>query len=777
MSQSTQQNRPLDTEPETLERCQRRIALSASSFLDPAQWLDPPALPPLASEPQPLADVPPIDSHDGDSDSFDSDAHSDNTGAGNADSSAVPLSLFQQAARIRASGGPDGSGQSVVIIDTGIAADHVTLGGQDAFGPGYRVVGGWDFAENDAHPYDDGPAGFHGTHVASLLAGRVDDAADQIGRSLGDVHQGHGSGDSSSGISPNFNGGIAPNFSGGIAPGVDLISLRVFDDLGRSESQWVESALRWVHDQRVAFESPITTVNLSIGVQQTPESIASFQTAIADELALLAEHDILVFAAAGNQLGDATPLAYPAADANVVAVGAIDANGSLAAFSGRAEDLWAATGVDVRGAVPEHVNGWDGQADDIEAISGTSTATPQVAAASILVRQALGQAGLPADADAVMNWMRQHASVHAGPAGNVMQPDLEATLAAIANASKSPPYQGDAGNDRIELDLASEDWSIRDLRDPDAITRVAASQDVHSESPGYQIDGGDGGDEIRILASDGAERVILRAGGVSEVLVGGRRLELLGFERIEFVGDASDRVTLFDSPGDDILHSQVDHTTLTGIGFEFEVSGTREVYAYGTAGGTDQAIVRDTAQDDRWTIRPEFTSLRTETPNEGDGQTNGDTQAGGEDRFRMAFGFEQVQAFASLGGADEVKIYDSPGDDTVSMSGQQIVLAGLDYRVSARGFDRVHAYASGLGNDQLRLYVDDVDALQAQWDGVSNTNEQPATLGMRTLDGDEYRAEGFESAAAFEDYQPIDFDRWLDEQHSDLSELFDLLGP
>ena len=63
--------------------------------------------------------------------------------------------------------GFDGEGQTVVIIDSGIAYDHEALG--NGFGVNSRVVGGWDFAENDADPYDDGPTGFHGTHVAGIV--------------------------------------------------------------------------------------------------------------------------------------------------------------------------------------------------------------------------------------------------------------------------------------------------------------------------------------------------------------------------------------------------------------------------------------------------------------------------------------------------------------------------------------------------------------------------------------------------------------------------------
>ncbi len=63
--------------------------------------------------------------------------------------------------------GLTGLGQTVAIIDSGIAYDHYALGG--GWGANYRVVGGWDFAENDANPYDDAPGGFHGTHVAGIV--------------------------------------------------------------------------------------------------------------------------------------------------------------------------------------------------------------------------------------------------------------------------------------------------------------------------------------------------------------------------------------------------------------------------------------------------------------------------------------------------------------------------------------------------------------------------------------------------------------------------------
>jgi len=59
--------------------------------------------------------------------------------------------------------GLDGSGSVVAIIDSGIDYNHPDLGG----GWGNKVIGGWDFVENDADPMD---AYGHGTQVAGCVA-------------------------------------------------------------------------------------------------------------------------------------------------------------------------------------------------------------------------------------------------------------------------------------------------------------------------------------------------------------------------------------------------------------------------------------------------------------------------------------------------------------------------------------------------------------------------------------------------------------------------------
>jgi subtilisin family serine protease len=248
-----------------------------------------------------------------------------------------------------------GAGQTVVVIDSGIAYDHAALGG--GFGPNYRVVGGWDFAENDADPYDDGPMGSHGTHIAGIIA-----SAHETAR--------------------------------GLAPGVDLVALRVFDDDGNSDLAWIEQALDWVHEHRLAFRSPITTVNLSIGMRWNGASVPNWTT-IEDELAALEADGIFTAVAAGNGFAEhqVVGLNYPAASAFVVPVMSVEADGQLSSFSQRHERAIAAPGRQIRSTVPDYAGNFNYRTDDFAVYTGTSMAAPYVAAASVIVRQAMHRAG------------------------------------------------------------------------------------------------------------------------------------------------------------------------------------------------------------------------------------------------------------------------------------------------------------------------------------------------------------------------------------------------
>ncbi len=254
-----------------------------------------------------------------------------------------------------ASYGLTGAGQTVAVIDSGIAYNHYALGG--GRGEGYRVVGGWDFTENDADFYDDYSAksGAHGTHVAGI-----------VGAAGGGTHQ-------------------------GVATDVDLVGLRVFDDAGNGYFSWVEQALQWVHTNRNAFDSPITAVNLSLGIDQNAYSVPSWSM-LEDEFAQLEADGIFIAVSAGNSFGDYNTkgLSYPAASPHVIPVMASSNDGSLAPFSQRAERAIAAPGRWITSTVPDYAaNDGDTIDDDWLSMSGTSMASPYVAGASVLIREAM----------------------------------------------------------------------------------------------------------------------------------------------------------------------------------------------------------------------------------------------------------------------------------------------------------------------------------------------------------------------------------------------------
>jgi Subtilase family len=262
--------------------------------------------------------------------------------------------------QVREKYGLRGASQSVAVIDSGIAYDHYALG--QGFGSSKRVVGGWDFTEeNDADPYDDeGPLGGHGTQVSGVIG------ADAAGSELG------------------------------VAPQVDLVGLRVFNDAGEGYFSWVESALQWVHTNRDAFESPITAVNLAIGSARNASTVPSWST-LEDELAQLKDDGIFISVSAGNNFTayEVPGLSYPASSPHVVPAMSVDDIGSLSYFSQRHQRAIAAPGRMINTTEPDYLGNQDGIPNDFGYSSGTDLAAAYIAGASVIIREALEIAAGP----------------------------------------------------------------------------------------------------------------------------------------------------------------------------------------------------------------------------------------------------------------------------------------------------------------------------------------------------------------------------------------------
>ena len=362
--------------------------------------------------------------------------------------------------------GLDGTGQTVAVVDSGIAYDHYALGG--GFGSGYRVVGGYDFAENDADPYDDASAGFHGTHVAGIV-------------------------------------GSSNSTYRGTAPGVDLVGLRVFDDDGAGYFSWVESALQWIHTHRNDYANPITTVNLSLGTPSWNSDSVPSWAMLEDEFAQLKSDGIFVSVSAGNAFQDfnAPGVSYPAASTYVVPVASVNNDGTMSSFSQRNSRVLAAPGSGITSTVPDHKFGADGDPNDFGTASGTSMAAPYVAGVSAVVRQAMQFVGYQSvTQDTIYDHLRNTADVFFDSAtnANYHRIDVQAALDALM---PDDDY-GSSTNTAHSLGTLSSNTSfngtIGTLSDSDYFTFTAGTTGAmsftanvtHALAPSWEVSGGGG---------------------------------------------------------------------------------------------------------------------------------------------------------------------------------------------------------------------------------------------------------------------------------------------
>ncbi|MDB9444753.1 CARDB domain-containing protein [Anabaena sp. CS-542/02] len=170
-----------------------------------------------------------------------------------------------------------GQGYSTVIIDTGIDLNHPFFGADNNNdGIADRIIYQYDFADRDDNASDKNN---HGSHVASIATS--------------------------------------------VAPDSNLIILKVFRDSGSGYFSDLEAALQWVNSNADTYN--IASVNLSLGDNQNWTTTTG-RYGIGDELAAIANQNVIISAAAGNSFytfNSQPGLAYPAIDPNVISVGAV----------------------------------------------------------------------------------------------------------------------------------------------------------------------------------------------------------------------------------------------------------------------------------------------------------------------------------------------------------------------------------------------------------------------------------------------------------------------
>lgn len=199
--------------------------------------------------------------------------------------------------------GRTGAGVTVAFLDTGINTRHPSM---DHLADGDRsdgeLVAFRDFlgtAVGPASAFDDDG---HGTHVAGILAAKGSTGLDKLG-------------------------GI--DLRGG-APNVLLVSARVCS-AESCDAAALPAAIRW------AVAQGADVVSLSLGGQFGLRDVLQEQ-AIAEAVADAVDSGVVVLASAGNKGPGNDDVESPADLPDVIAVGAVDARGRVAAFSSRGDD-------------------------------------------------------------------------------------------------------------------------------------------------------------------------------------------------------------------------------------------------------------------------------------------------------------------------------------------------------------------------------------------------------------------------------------------------------
>ena len=247
----------------------------------------------------------------------------------------------------------DGAGVTIAVIDTGIDSSHPDLLGTVIDGVDFSTVG----VPNGTSGV--GSSSFHGTMVASLIAGQ---------------------GSTGSGVI-------------GVAPKAKLLAISIGLGVpGSNTDEQIAQAVRWAVDH----DADIINLSLTRNSQTWPRSWD-------DAFSYAFENDVLVVAAAGNRTDQSSRPSAPATIPGVVSVGGVTKNqepaeastaGLGVAISAPAEDLL--------GAYPgEGYRLWDGSSAAAPLVSGLLALMKQAdpkASANDLIKRLLTSAtdlGLP----------------------------------------------------------------------------------------------------------------------------------------------------------------------------------------------------------------------------------------------------------------------------------------------------------------------------------------------------------------------------------------------
>jgi beta propeller repeat protein len=176
---------------------------------------------------------------------------------------------------------------TIAIIDTGVDYTHTDLGG--CFGNECKVIGGWDFVNEDGDPMDDQG---HGTHVAGIVAGKGDYNNNGI-KDEGEIF--------------------------GVAPDANILAYKVLDSGGSGSTANVIASIENAMDPNKDgdFSDHADIISMSLGsVGGNPDDPQS--TAVDNAV----DAGVIVVVAAGNRGPNSDTIVSPGTARKAITVGA-----------------------------------------------------------------------------------------------------------------------------------------------------------------------------------------------------------------------------------------------------------------------------------------------------------------------------------------------------------------------------------------------------------------------------------------------------------------------
>ncbi len=497
-----------------------------------------------------------------------------------------------------------GSGETVVIVDTGVDYNNPSLQGSGGagFGPGHKVVYGYDYVDNDPNPFD---GNGHGTGVSGALA------ADPFNLD-GFQYQ-------------------------GVAPGVNIIMLRTDDGTNRrsiNEGR-VQQALDWVIGS-INGGNPynIVGINISNGWSRYLDPVAD--PVYGNELATLAGDGIFIGTVSGNSGGNnPVGIELPGADPNAYATGSTNVSGQISGFTQRGPLLdLLAPGENI--TVP-YYSPTDSSLHYVDYATGTSFASPQVVGAAALLKQVdptLTPAGILAIlqssgsdvADAATGTTYKELNVDAAIGMDYSQAHgginnhAQASAQVLTFTGSTAPFTAEVDNQRLLIAEADYyKFSISQLSAMDITLTTTASS-----TPGMQLLNSSG---LAIATLDGNDSIVLSA-GTYYVKLSAPRSTIAGTYtlRIDQTPDdgagnhtptSAEAIALNDDGNGHLVGSVANNTLFGGTPdyYSFTLNGTADVNININYGGSDfpagQLLASDGTPIDSFGSGGESTQLQS----------------------------------------------------------------------------------------------------------------------------------------------------------------------